>query len=40
MTGVERVAAGQVPIKAPAGTALMTQGEPGDRFVVIQTGEI
>jgi MFS family permease len=40
LTAVERVAAGLVPITAPAGTALMTQGEPGDRFVVIETGEI
>ena len=40
MTAVERVAAGLVPFGAPAGTALMTQGEPGDRFVVIETGEI
>ena len=40
MTAVERVAAGMVPIAAPAGTALMIQGEPGDRFVVIETGEI
>jgi CRP-like cAMP-binding protein len=29
-----------VPFTAPAGTALMTQGEPGDRFIVIETGEI
>ena len=40
MTAVERVAAGLVPFSAPAGTALMTQGEPGDRFVVIATGEV
>jgi MFS family permease len=40
LTAVERVAAGLVPIAAPAGTALMTQGEPGDRFVVIENGEI
>lgn len=40
MTAVERVAAGLQPFAAPAGTALMTQGEPGDRFVVIATGEI
>jgi MFS family permease len=40
MTAVERVAAGLVPVAAAAGTALMTQGEPGDRFVVIATGEI
>jgi MFS family permease len=40
MTAVERLAAGLVPIAAPAGTALMTQGELGDTFVVIATGEI
>ena len=40
MTAVERVAAGLVPVSFPAGTPLMTQGEPGDRFVVVETGEI
>jgi hypothetical protein len=39
-TGVERLAAGLLPVTAPAGSVLMTQGEPGDRFVVIATGEI
>jgi CRP-like cAMP-binding protein len=40
MTAVERVAAGLVPVAAPAGTALMTPGEMGDTFVVIATGEV
>ena len=40
MTAVERLASGLVPMTAPAGTALMTQGELGDTFVVIATGEI
>jgi len=40
LTAVERVAAGLVPFAAPAGTALMTQGENGDTFDVIATGEI
>ena len=40
MTAIERVAEGLKPVTAPAGTALMTQGEPGDRFVVIATGEV
>jgi len=40
MTAVERVAAGLVAVTASAGTALMTQGEPGDAFVVIATGEV
>lgn len=40
LTAVERLAAGLVPLTAPAGTMLMTQGQPGDRFVVVATGEI
>jgi Cyclic nucleotide-binding domain/Major Facilitator Superfamily len=40
LTAVERIADGLAPFSAPAGEALMTQGEPGDRFVVIETGEI
>jgi hypothetical protein len=40
LTAVERVAAGLVPLTAPAGTALMTQGEQGDTFVVVADGEI
>jgi MFS family permease len=40
MTAVERVAAGLHPFAAPAGAALMTQGEVGDSFEVIATGEI
>lgn len=40
LTAVERLASGLVPFSAEAGSALMTQGEPGDRFLVIETGEI
>jgi MFS family permease len=40
LTAVERIADGMVPFSAPAGTALMTQGEPGDRFLVIDRGEV
>jgi MFS family permease len=40
LTAVERLVAGLVPLTSPAGTVLMTQGEPGDRFIVIETGEI
>lgn len=40
MTAIERLAAGLVPFEAPAGTALMTQGEVGDSFDVIAAGEI
>jgi MFS family permease len=40
MTAIERLASGLTPVAFPAGSALMTQGEPGDRFVVVATGEI
>jgi MFS family permease len=40
LTAVERIADGLVPFSAPPGTALMTQGEPGDRFVIVDRGEI
>jgi MFS family permease len=40
LTALERLAEGVVLVAAPAGTALMTQGEPGDRYVVIASGEI
>jgi MFS family permease len=40
ITAVERVALGLRPVTAAAGSALMTQGEPGDQFVVIASGEI
>jgi CRP-like cAMP-binding protein len=40
LTAIERLVEGLVPFADPAGTALMTQGEPGDRFVVIETGEV
>ncbi len=40
MTALERIASDLQPFSATAGTALMTQGEPGDRFLVTATGEI
>ncbi len=40
MTAVERLADGLVPFSAPAGTHLMSQGELGDRFVVVESGEV
>jgi hypothetical protein len=40
MTAVERVSADLVEVLAPAGTVLMRQGEPGDTFLVIATGEV
>ena len=40
LTAVERLAEGLVPVTAPAGSALMTQGEPGNQFVVVASGQI
>ena len=40
LTAVERVAVGLVPVATAAGTALMTQGEPGETFIVIASGEV
>ena len=40
MTAVERVATGAAPTTAATGVALMTQGEPGDAFIVIESGEV
>ncbi|HET7702050.1 MAG TPA: cyclic nucleotide-binding domain-containing protein [Candidatus Limnocylindrales bacterium] len=39
LTAVERLADGLEPFRAEPGTVLMAQGEPGDRFLVIATGE-
>lgn len=39
LTAVERLADGVEPFQADADTVLMAQGEPGDRFLVIATGE-
>jgi len=40
LTAVERVAAGSSAFRVPGGTALTKQGESGDRFIVIESGEI
>jgi MFS family permease len=40
MTAIERLATGLDPVTAPAGASLMVQGEPGDRFIVIASGEV
>jgi hypothetical protein len=40
MTAVERLTSGLTPITAAAGEALMRQGEVGDRFVLVESGEI
>ena len=39
MTAVERLAAGLAPIAVTAGSTVMREGEPGDTFIVIATGE-
>jgi len=40
MTAVERLAEGAVPVGYKAGDVLMREGEPGDRFVVVDSGEV
>jgi hypothetical protein len=40
LTAVERLAAGLVPVTFATGDALMQQGEDGDEFIVVDTGEI
>jgi len=40
LTGIERLAEGAVPVRFPAGAELMRQGDPGDRFIVVDTGEV
>jgi CRP-like cAMP-binding protein len=40
LTAVERLADGLQPFSAHAGEVLMTQGEPGDRFLLTRSGEI
>jgi MFS family permease len=37
---VERMARDAVAVTAPAGTALITEGDPGDRFYVISSGDV
>jgi MFS family permease len=40
LTAIERIAGGVVPMTFAAAEVLMRQGDPGDRFVVIDAGEI
>jgi MFS family permease len=40
LTGLERLVEGFVPVRFAAGSELMRQGDPGDRFVVVDTGEV
>jgi len=40
MTALERLAGAAVPVTFATGEALMTQGEPGDRYIVIESGAV
>jgi MFS family permease len=40
LTAVERLAAGLTPIGAAPGEVLMREGEPGETFVIVATGEL
>ena len=40
LTAVERLAEGAIPVRYEPGEALMREGEPGDRFIVVDGGEV
>jgi MFS family permease len=40
LTAVERLASGMTAFTAPAGEVLMREGDPGETFVIIATGEV
>jgi predicted MFS family arabinose efflux permease len=40
LTAVERLAAGMRPFTAERGAVLMREGDPGDTFVIVATGEV
>jgi CRP-like cAMP-binding protein len=37
---IERVASRLVPVEVDAGTAIVRQGDPGDRFYIVRDGEV
>lgn len=40
LTALERLAAGMTPVAADRGEVLVREGEPGDTFVIVATGEV
>lgn len=40
LTAIERLVAGMTPVAVPAGAVLMREGEAGDTFVIVATGEV
>jgi MFS family permease len=40
LTAVERLATGMTPLSVPAGQALMREGEPGETFVIVASGDV
>jgi hypothetical protein len=37
---LERVASRLIPIEAPSGTEIVRQGDPGDRFYILESGRV
>ena len=40
LTALERLAAGMTPVAAAAGAVLVREGEPGETFVIVASGEV
>jgi hypothetical protein len=40
LTAIERLAAGMTPVSATRGEILVREGEPGDAFIVLETGQV
>jgi MFS family permease len=40
LTALERLAAGMTPVGAPAGQVLVREGDPGDTFVIVASGQV